>query len=172
MAERMVKDQLTGEKIPKSQAWQHPTTKLYYTSKAAYDSALAEKEAIRETRQECLEIILTLLDLPLEGMPPKQLMKDLKALYDGYGMEAYSRVVHAKKDYLEDLFKRKEFSNEHGKQRYLVAVLSNHIADERANMKREQKVRNIADVEAPDVGSYEIAQGTSRKYKDMSRFFS
>lgn len=170
MADLLVKDWLTGEKAPRSTLWRNPKDKHYYTSEAAYNAMVAEKERVSSIRRECLDTVLTLLGLPLNGMPPKELVRDLKLLYDGYGIDAYRRVIMKKKDYLADIFSKKDFYNERAKQRYLLAVLSNSIADERDYVRREKAISRSFD-RIPDVDEgYLDVVGTTKKFRDVSEF--
>ena len=161
-------DQVTRERRPAEELWKAPNHK-YYSDPDVYWKAENKRCEDNRLRQECIEAVMVSMGLPAKAVPPKTFVKELKPLYESYGMETLHKTVFDNLDSITWAMQNKDFKSYEGRSRYILAIISNHIPDAYKELEHKQKVSEIPDYipqEEPDV----IPIGRKQTYKDLTKF--
>ena len=144
---------------------------VYYCNEDEY---LAE-EREKECREETLQFIAS--DIWLEPdyrMLPTVLQKNLNELAEIYSHEAILRAVKSEQDTLHYWMNLDgKFSNEFGKARYFISILSNgavkqaynQIKREKAEERRAQKIREESAMNDINIASLDETLGLQQEAK-------
>lgn len=136
------------------------------------ENALAEEkrkqEANSKLRQESLEALLTAMDLSLIAPPPKTLVREMKKMYDGYGMEAFHKCVFDCLDSITWAMQNKEFRTEYGKVKYVLAILSDNLPDAYRDIEYKEKVIHLPEYRPENFEHVNSGGGRKQKFRDLT----
>ncbi len=168
---------LCGKDIPKGEAYvahtMSSTGRLYkknYCSEAEYINHQSEMEY----RDKVMKLMVDYMGYVKGGMLPNIANKQLAELNKTYPYKVIYNVLRMMESNLRQGM-RKEFSNDYGKTKYFLAILSNNINEEYAKLKREIRIEKAKEQESTHIevdfmDEIEKTQRTASKVSDISDF--
>lgn len=170
--DRLVKDQLTGEKALASKLYcvesesSGKKVKKYYTSKEAYEK-WSENNLYR---MKCIDAMFEVMGYSKGMMIPTLFYKKLKD-FESVGYEALYNTMVSQNKYVQYALQTKTFNTEVSKVMYIMAIYSNHVMDEYKMIvkKNREKKKESVEYSQMSISDFEI-NNRKKVNKDISKY--